>query len=234
MLQTLYQAVPVVNADPQIRHRIIITHATYSPWANDDDFIRTHQVIRNQTLVDQLRCYQLWHLAAQVASLPGAAIEVGTWRGGTGCLIAARLRDRPVYLCDTFQGVVKASDKDSTYRGGEHADAESRMVEDLAARLGLTDVRILQGIFPEETADAVAGERFCFCHIDVDTYGSARDVFEWVWPRLPAGGVVVFDDYGFTRCEGVTRLVNELAQAQDRRFVYNLSGQAILVKTADG
>ena len=51
---------------------------------------------------------------------------MGTWRGGTGALLAKSAMlsgmDEKVYLCDTFKGVVKASEDDSVYVGGEHDD----------------------------------------------------------------------------------------------------------------
>ena len=43
-------------------------------------------------------------------------------------------------------------------------------------------------------------------------------------------GLVIFDDYGFLGCEGVTKLVNELA-ADLRFFTYfNLNGHAVMMK----
>jgi len=68
------------------------------------------------------------------------------------------------------------------------------------------------------------------CHIDVDTYDSAKDIVEWVWPRLSVGGAVVFDDYGFVRCEGVTKLVNELSSDNDKLFIHNLNGHGLIFK----
>lgn len=233
-LEGFYRALPTQNYHPDFPHYRIISAATYSPWSSDDEFASAYRRVIDHTLLDELRCYQLWSLARQAACLPGSAIEIGSWRGGSGCLIASQLRDRPVYLCDTFSGVVKAGEMDTAYRGGEHADTTKQTVEDLASRLGLPNVRILQGIFPDDTAAAIASERFAFCHIDVDTYQSAHDIFESVWPLMLQGGVVVFDDYGFAGCTGVTRLVNELSTADDRRFVYNITGQAIFVKVLDG
>ena len=63
-------------------------------------------------------------------------------------------------------------------------------------------MRILEGIFPEETAHLIETGEFGLCHIDVDVYQSARDAAEWVWPRLQVGGVIVFDDYGFAKSGG--------------------------------
>jgi O-methyltransferase len=89
---------------------------------------------------------------------------------------------------------------------------------------------VLQGVFPEDTADQVTSAELRLCHIDVDVYQSARDVFEWAWPRVVSGGVVVFDDYGFYSQEGVTDFVNEIAGNDDLVFVHNLNGHAVVIK----
>jgi O-methyltransferase len=89
---------------------------------------------------------------------------------------------------------------------------------------------ILRGIFPQQTAADIASGPIRFCHIDVDVYQSANDVFDWVWPRLAVGGMAVFDDYGFARGSGVTKFVNGLVQRDDLLFVPNLNGHALLVK----
>jgi O-methyltransferase len=138
----------------------------------------------------------------------------------------------PVYLCDTFTGVVKASSKDNGYTGGEHSDTSIGMVSKLLESLGLHNAQLLKGVFPEETGSALAGsERFRFCHIDVDVYESARDVLDWVWPRLNTGGVVVFDDFGFASCRGIRDLVEGQRGAHDRCVVHNLNGHGLLIKT---
>jgi O-methyltransferase len=53
---------------------------------------------------------------------------------------------------------------------------------------------------------------------------------EWLWPKLVPGGIVVFDDYGFQFCDGVTQLVNEERIKKDRIVIHNLNGHAILIK----
>jgi O-methyltransferase len=107
----------------------ILPGATYAPWLSDQSFNETYKIIKNYTLVDKYRCYELWQLVAETVQLHGALIEVGTWKGGSGALIAQRtkllgMKDN-VYLCDTFNGVVKAGVYDSSYKGGEHADENS-------------------------------------------------------------------------------------------------------------
>jgi O-methyltransferase len=221
--------------DPR-RDSVIISWATYSPWLADRGFQACHAAVQSHTLVDVYRCWELWHLLGQVRNVEGDVLEVGTWRGGTGALLAQRAVEltlaAEVILCDTFAGVVKTGAEDRNYRGGEHADTEVPVVADLLRRLDLDNVRILQGIFPDETGAQLAERSFRFCHIDVDAYRSARDVLHWVWPRLAVGGVVVFDDFGFPSTTGIARLVHEEEKAPGRVCLQNLNGHAVFVKTA--
>jgi O-methyltransferase len=216
-------------------HQLVIPHATYSPWWADAEFQATFREVQAFTLVDVYRLYELWTLLEQIKDVEGDVLEVGVWRGGSGCLLARKaqlegLGPVTVFLCDTFAGVVKAGAQDSEYKGGEHSDTSANIVRGLVGRLGLDNVRVLEGTFPDETGHTIESRPFRLCHIDVDVYDSARDVFEWCWSRLSAGGVVVFDDYGFHDCEGVTRLVRELAARGDVLFVHNLNGHALLIK----
>lgn len=226
---------PPLIASADSPYGAIIAGATYSPWAADEVFQSTLKEIESATLVDLYRNYELWSLVEQTWNLPGALLEVGVWRGGTGALIARRAELSgivdPVYLCDTFTGVVKATKKDWFYRGGEHRDASRADVEDLVyRRMNLKNVRIVEGVFPESAPAELGSAQFRFCHIDVDVYRSASDILEWLWDRLVVGGIVVYDDYGFPRTSGITKHVDEQRGLPGRLVIYNLNGHAILIK----
>ncbi len=218
-------------------YELVFPKATYAPWLSDRPFNEIYDTVKDYTLVDKYRCYELWQLAAECSKLNGALIEVGVWRGGSGCLIAKRAQtvgiNDNVYLCDTFRGVVKAGERDSRYKGGEHADSSKEIVEGLIDTLKLDNAKILVGTFPEETANLIDDKIFRFCHIDVDVYQSAKDIVDWLWPRLAVGGMVVFDDYGFWACEGVTRFVDQERNKKDRTVIQNLNGHAILIKISN-
>lgn len=216
---------------PDILHKKVLPGATYSPWLNDAEFVRCYEAIKQNTMVDVYRCYELWQLARQTASISGSVLEVGVWRGGTGCLLANAVRNsgKVIYLADTFSGVVKTSDRDTAYSDGQHADTSEAIVEQAVKHLGLTNVSILKGMFPEDTAHSVKGP-IALLHCDVDVYASAKGTIEWVLPRLSPGGVIVFDDYGFSGCEGVTRFVNEIRDCGNFIVIHNLNGHAVLIK----
>ena len=210
--------------------------ATYAPWNKDPEFQATYNSVKANTLVDLYRCWELWCLVEQSSKVPGSILEVGVWRGGTAALLCRKAQlcgiQDPVYLCDTFRGVVKADARDRSYRGGEHSDAARQAVESfICGQLGLENARILEGIFPDETGHLIRDPVFRLCHIDVDVHKSAQDTFRWVWPRMSVGGIVVFDDYGFEGCDGVTEVVeHELRGQKDRIVLHNLNGHAVIVK----
>lgn len=217
-----------------LAHAVNIPVATYAPWFNDAVFMNTFEAIKPNTLVDIYRCFELWSLVAQLNKVPGDILEVGVWRGGTGCLMATQAANlnvkRTIFLCDTFSGVVKATAKDTHYKGGEHADTTQQVVETLIAQLGLDNTKILKGIFPDETGHAIQDAQIALCHIDVDVYESGLDVFNWANARMGIGAMVVFDDYGFLGCEGITKLANELSLREDFICVANLNGHAVFIK----
>jgi O-methyltransferase len=216
-------------------HQTIAPFASYAPWNMDRAFVTAYAQCRPYSLVDIYRCYEIWSLVAESAKLSeGDLLEVGVWRGGSGVLIATqsaqRLSSAQVFLCDTFSGVVKTGAHDTIYKDGMHGDTSAESVKQLLARLGLGNVVVLEGIFPEQTAGRIQDRRFRFCHIDVDVYESAKDTCEWLWPRLVSGGLVVFDDYGMRGTEGVQRFVNEWRIREDLIFLYNVNGHAIVIK----
>ncbi len=216
---------------PELVHHHIRPAATYSPWLTDCDFLSAYEKIKDFTLVDIYRCYELWTFARDANRLAGAILEVGVWRGGTGCLMAQASPGKTIYLADTFAGVVNAGSQDTRYLGGEHADTSEDLVSRFLARNGVTNARLLKGMFPAQTAESVTGP-IALLHVDVDVYQSAKDTVEWALPRLLVGAKIVFDDYGFSGCEGVTRLVNQLRDAlPDFAFVHNLNGHAVLIRT---
>lgn len=221
-------------ADDSLPYGPVHPHASYSPWVADQAFENAYQDSNPFTMVDRYRCFELWELTAQATKRDGAFIEIGVWRGGTGLLIAERLRQlgelRPVYLCDTYEGIVKAGSNDPTIRDGMYADTSAEAVAQRARERDLDHIKVLKGIFPDDTADRIVEDQIAFAHVDVDAYNSARDVLEWLWPRLVPGGVVVFDDYGFKGARGIASYVDENKARSDLLFIHNLNGHAVWIK----
>jgi len=232
LLETLRQT-EFTRLDPAFTHRQVIPLASYSPWYDDKDFLQLYEQIKNNTLVDIYRCYELWKAVKNMQAIDGNIVEVGVWRGGTGALLSKACENEKttVFLADTFEGVVKAGPQDTNYKGGEHADTTEKEVLKLLENISANNFKLIKGIFPDDLPADIELGKIKLCHIDVDTYQSAKDIFEYCWPKIVTGGIVVFDDYGFWGCEGVTHYVNTLKPA-DGHIIHNLNGHAIVVKLA--
>ncbi len=211
----------------------IQTEANYSPWNADAAFLECYRRIQNYTMVDRFRLWELWDSVRQLTRVKGDILEVGTWRGGSGVLmgVAARLsgHTEPVWLCDTFTGIPRSSERDPNYKGGEHSDCSADNVRKLAKTMN-TSVSLLEGIYPDVTGEK-GPQVIKLAHIDVDVYESVKKVFEYIWPRMVPGGMVLFDDYGFMGADGVRQYVDETIKFNAATVVYNLNGHAVLVKT---
>jgi O-methyltransferase len=218
-------------------YELVAPQAEYAPWQLDPVFCDSTWHTVNHTLCDMYRLWELWKVTEQVGklSMSGDIIEVGTYKGGSGATIALQANitcpESTIYLCDTFQGIVKVGEHESSEcLDGQHKASESDVLEVLAS-LKIKNTKILTGIFPEETHHLIPQDTvFRLCHIDVDVYQSAKDIFDWVWPRLVKHGIVVFDDYGFKDCDGITKLVEDMMLDEDKHVFHNLNGHAVIVK----
>jgi O-methyltransferase len=216
-----------------ITHQVIVPSASYSPWYDDNQFLTLYDLIKGNTLVDIYRCYELYSFITKNKDLQGDILEVGVWKGGTGTLLTKALNSvsssNSTYLVDTFKGVVKAGAKDTIYKGGEHADTSEKTVLELLNSCMAEKYKLLKGIYPDEVALPDTVKQLRLCHIDVDTYESGKQIINSVWPLISPGGAVIFDDYGFWGCEGITHLCNNL-NLSNSTFIHNLNGHAIFIK----
>ncbi len=218
------------NYNKGCSHSQILPIASYSPWLDDKEFKNIFENIKYNTLVDIYRCYELYMLVKQVENMEGSILEVGVWKGGTAKLLRHFVsKNQNIYLADTFTGVVKASQEDSLYIGGEHSDTSELIVKKLFGNLSESNTIFLKGIFPEDTGEAIKNVPLKFVHIDVDTHDSAKDTFDFVWHQIVPGGIVIFDDYGFNGCEGVTNYFNGI-KIENALKLYNINGHGVIIK----
>jgi O-methyltransferase len=160
--------------------------------------------------------------------LDGAFAEIGVYRGGTATLLA-HLTDRSrrqLHLFDTFAGMPETDERD-LHIAGDFADTSLAEVKWFLGHH--TSVRFHQGEFPS-TSSPVEHERFALVHVDVDIATSVEACCAFFYPRMVQGGVMVFDDYGFTSCPGA-KTATDAFFADKREPILHLStSQAVVFK----
>lgn len=221
------------------RHSLFIGECTYTPWRLDHEFIKLQDKIKDFTLVDLNKQYLAYSYVKQLSKLnvQGDYLEVGVWRGGLSALIGMAFKkfsqiERELYLADTYEGMPAIISKnDNFYKGGELADTSEEIVKNLFSACNLLNAHTLKGYFPRDTSILIKSKKFAYVHIDVDIYESAKQSFDWAWPKMSVHGMIVFDDYGYSPTEGVTKFVDEyVANLKDAMLIFNMGGQAVVIK----
>lgn len=162
---------------------------------------------------DLTRLYFLWLTIRRIreTGVEGAFAEVGVYKGVTARLIASLAPERRLYLFDTFEGFAQSDIKSEIRETGLHVKSSQfadTSIDRVGAFVGGDNVTLLPGRFPETAAAVPKETGFAFVHFDADLYEPARAACEYFYPRLSAGGVMVFHDFnsGFT---GVRKAVEE-------------------------
>ncbi len=137
--------------------------------------------------------------------VPGDVIETGAWRGGAcifmrGIFAAYGVRDRKVYVADSFQGLPRAEvpqDEGDTHHTHPFLAVSQAQVEANFRRYGLLDDQVvfLNGWF-KDTLPTAPIDRLAVLRLDGDMYGSTMDALNALYPKLSSGGFCIVDDYG--------------------------------------
>jgi hypothetical protein len=209
----------------------------------EPEFAQLYHLCQGASMTSVERLYGLWRAVryATEAGIPGAFVECGVWRGGSVMLMAATLRglgvrDRDIWLYDTFEGMSEPSGNDVDVMGNP---AESLLRSDAksedsgiwayapidAVRRNVAQVdyptdryRFVKGRV-EDTIPAEAPEEIAVLRLDTDWYESTRHELVHLFPRLRPGGVLIIDDYG--HWQGARKAVDEYFAASDVKVLLN-------------
>jgi O-methyltransferase len=197
-------------------------------WQAAAGFSDLWPAARRRTLVDEARAHMLFQLARHASNLDGHFAEIGVYRGGTAKLLAhvADSAKRELHLFDTFAGMPETDARD-LHVAGDFADTSLAQVQRFLA--GHPSATFHPGEFPG-TSDPVTDKRFSLVHVDVDIASSVEACCVFFYPRLVPGGVMVFDDYGFTSCPGAKLATDAFFADRPEPVLHLLTSQALIVK----
>jgi hypothetical protein len=161
------------------------------------------------TLLSEDRLENIAQLVRSVEDLPGDMAEVGTYRGGSAMVISAANPNKKLHVFDTFRGIPEADEYGHHQAGDFAADLDS-----VRTTLELSNVAYYVGIFPRTTKELPGDQRYCFVHLDGDTYQTTKNALAYFMPRMVEDGVIVLDDYDWHACPGVRRACEEMGISQ--------------------
>jgi hypothetical protein len=214
MSQSHESAVVSYSSQEAIDARMQIFALLHSYPATDEEKERSLGLfLRGSLLARILAIADLYQL---IVELPGAVLDVGTWRGQTA-VVCENLRaifeplhfNRRIVCFDTFEGYQGFSSKDrptELHRDGTYALSGSDYAEFLRRLLVLHEKanamghnhgkhQVIQGdcrqtiprFFAEHPSEYIA-----LAFFDVNSYEPTLEAFEEIWARLVPGGVAAF------------------------------------------
>lgn len=178
-----------------------------------------------------LRINTLAWAAAESLRLEGDFVECGVWRGFCSAVLMQYLEfercDRSFYLYDTFAGIPPELDSEKHDSPLFRAEGLYQGVIERFARY--PNVKVVKGIVPESFAVA-APRRIAFMHIDMNSSKSEIAALDVLFDRVVSGGIIVFDDYGWTGYRAQQLAEETWARDRGHRILELPSGQGLLVK----
>jgi len=203
----------------------------YLPWKTDKEFNKIYSLISDYTLNPTSRLYTIYDLSKKYLLPNSTFIEVGCWKGGVTGLVALANKNKSIdyFACDTFTGVTNASNKDTFFKGNEYNDAN---IEDLVevGKISNEEFMIVEGTFPDSIDKNKIIKPITFAHIDVDTYLSAKESFEFIDKNSDKGALIILDDYGGWFTDSATEFGNEIKDRDEYFVVPNHLGQLLIYK----
>ena len=134
------------------------------------------------------------------------------------------VRDRDIYLFDTYEGMTPPTEFDTSLDGrsareqlDEQAKSDASSVwccvslEEVRENMASTGyplerIHLVKGPV-ERTVPEAAPAAICLLRLDTDWYESTRHELNHLFPRVSPDGVMIIDDYG--HWHGVRRAVDE-------------------------
>ena len=173
------------------------------------------------------RTHALCWAAKSCLSLPGDYVECGTYEGYSMEVVLRFLDGLPgrrLWMYDVFDP------SGGPGEGKRLAEHSPELFDRVRVHFApWANAVVTRGKVPE-ALDHGAPERIAFLHIDMNNAAAERGAVEWLWDRLAVGGMVVFDDYGWTGYQDQKAAADGFAAERGLSVLELPTGQGLLVK----
>ena len=216
-------------------HGLVYTDKIFDKF--EEKFLQIYNDIKFSTNLDADELYTIYNSANTVSNLDGDYAEVGVYRGGSACLVSHQLKNKKLFLFDTFEGLPddKTKQIENEPLAGWLDDTKVENVINLVKTSGIDEENIIvcKGYFPDETSHFVSeSDKFCLIHLDTDRYDSTLEGLRFFYPKLNRGGRVIIHDYNCIGTPGVKKAVDQFVEENllQLNFFSVCESQALLFK----
>lgn len=217
----------------------LITFDRSTGFLADDAFsaaMSAHaQTAQEQSLA--WRVHTLVWAAQQALHHEGDFVECGVWKGFCFGVVTHYLNwqsvPKKLYLYDTFEGIpdqYNSENRSNAVYQQQNADDPDAIFKAAQSRFAhMKNVHLVRGTVPETFAQACP-EKIALLHLDMNSAASEIASLEVLWERVVPGGMIVFDDYGWS-AYGAQKRAEDAFMAERGHTILELStGQGLLIK----
>jgi hypothetical protein len=196
-------------------------------------FMEKYNKCKAFTMTSKERMFSLNQAVQYIEAnnIEGDIVECGVWKGGSSMMAALslKLKNRKLFLYDTFEGMNEPSENDKNMIGEDAAETWDNRdkcdadIFEVKKNMAFTNypednIRYIKGMV-EETIPANLPEKISILRLDTDWYESTLHELEHLYPLLTEGGVLIIDDYG--HWQGAKKAVDEYISKNKLRILLN-------------
>ena len=214
-----------------------------SDISSNNEFMELYALCKPYTMTSVERMYSLYLSVKYVLdnNIKGDFVECGVWKGGSTMLIASYLQlkgfsDRKIYLYDTFEGMTKPEEVDSsashkpaiaTFLKKSTSDDSSSWcfsaIDEVQRNLLSTGINKESLVFVkgkvEDTIPKTSPNQIVLLRLDTDWYKSTKHELIHLYPLLSKLGVLIVDDFGYWK--GCKKAVLEFFKERKEHPLFN-------------
>lgn len=219
------------------------------PWKNDLKFQKTNEIIK-QTFTHEgvnnlpdididILLWRHWNVSFCIRyvlkftnPINSNFVECGVASGLSAFFALSELKNTPCtfHLYDSW-GIMKSEyllDSEQEHVG----DYEYQNIQNTKKNLKLFSDKIKYHIgYIPETLDNSAPNEISYLHIDVNSAKTTNEILEFFYPKLVAGGIILFDDYAWTSYNETRTITDKFLDNKNGVMFISPTGQAIFFKS---
>ena len=173
------------------------------------------------------RTHTLCWAAESCCNVPGDIVECGSYQGYSMAVVLRYLSGMPgrhMYLYDLFNPTGGAGE------GKRLAAHSADLFERVRARFQrYSNVTVTCGKVPDVLSE-IAPQRIAFLHIDMNNAEAERGALDVLFERVSEGGMIVFDDYGWTGYRDQKDAADAFMRQYSLYILELPTGQGLVVK----
>jgi O-methyltransferase len=179
--------------------------------------------------------------ARSCLGLPGDYVECGVYRGDMSWMVTETTdlgaAGKKLYLYDTFSGfdpkyssVADFPDSPNFFHMANASYGDPTIEAHVRERFASKPfVIVTKGTVPDVLLQ-IAPDQVALLHLDLNSPAAEVGALEFLFDRVTAGGIIVFDDYGWTLFHKQRHAANSFMRTRGAQVLELPTGQGIVIK----